>query len=164
MSVCLILQYTEISGKFRSAVVWYLTWFSIFALLQRWFLYHHLLAAFLLLTFLAQHFSANLVVVDYILRTDAYASQCINKARPALKCKGKCQMMRRMAEREKQSPVLPESPSSFKLNIWCQALHEETVSIYAQIPDTKPTWAEHRQNLLPIQTFAGIFHPPRLLA
>ncbi|MGB4769889.1 MAG: hypothetical protein WBP58_00420 [Chitinophagaceae bacterium] len=131
--------------------------------MQRWFSYHHLLGAFLLLAFLAQHFSANLIVIDYILRTDAYASQCLNKARPALKCKGKCQMMRKMAEQEKQSPVLPESPTSFKLNIWCQALHEEVICIDPPILSAEPAWAQHRQYLIPTQTCLGIFHPPRLM-
>jgi hypothetical protein len=138
--------------------------FSIFAPLQKRFPYHHFFAAFLLFAFLAQHFSANLIVVDYVLRTEAYAKQCINKAKPAMMCKGKCQMMRKMAEQEKQSPVLPESFSSFKLNIWCQVLHEEYVPVLAMIPDTKPTWAQHRQNLRPTQTCSGIFHPPRLVA
>lgn len=116
-----------------------------------------------MLTFLAQHFSASLVVMDYILRTEAYARQCINKSRPALQCKGKCQMMRKMAEQEKQSPVMPESPSAAKLNIWCQALHEDKVFINALMPVTTPVWIQLRQTLMPTQTYYGIFHPPRLL-
>jgi hypothetical protein len=118
----------------------------------------------LLFAFLAQHFSANLIVVDYVLRTEAYAKQCINKAKPAMKCKGKCQMMLKMTEQEKQSPVLPESFSSFRLNIWCQVLHEESVAIHVMIPDIQSAWAQYRQILLPTQTYSGIFHPPRLVA
>jgi hypothetical protein len=131
--------------------------------LPRGFTYRYCFAAFLLFAFLAQHFSAGLILVDYVLRTDAYARQCINKERPALKCKGKCQMMRKMAEQEKQSPALPDSPS-LKLNIWCQVLHEENALFYGIITDASLAWAPQKPGSLPTQDYTGVFHPPRLVA
>jgi hypothetical protein len=35
-------------------------------------------------------------MVDYRLRQDNYRQNCVNKARAALKCDGKCQVMKRM--------------------------------------------------------------------
>jgi hypothetical protein len=132
--------------------------------LQRGFSYHYFFAAFLLFAFLAQHFSAGFIMVDYVLRTEAYAKYCINKAKPAMQCKGKCQMMRKMAEQEKQSPMLPESPSAFKLNIWCQAMDELHAFSYPLTFDPPRIWAQQQQASFPPQSCSGVFHPPRLVA
>lgn len=102
-------------------------------------------------------------MVDYVLRTEAYARNCVNKAKPMLQCKGKCQMMRKMAAQEQQNPAMPETPS-IKLNIWCQLLHEEVAGIYALGTDASVAWAQHRKDLIPSRSCPGIFHPPRLVA
>ena len=103
-------------------------------------------------------------MVDYVLRTEAYAKYCINKAKPTMQCKGKCQMMRKMAEQEKQSPMLPESPSASKLNIWCQAMHELHAFSYPPTLDPSKIWTHQQQASLPHQCVSGVFHPPRLVA
>lgn len=137
--------------------------FSIFAMLPRYFTYHHIVAAFLLFAFLAQHFSANLIVVDYVVRTEAYARYCVNKAKPQLHCKGKCQMMRKMAEQEKKSPALPEAPS-VKLNIWCHVLHDEYTCLPPMESKVSLSWLQQRKDFIPSPSGSAIFHPPRLVA
>jgi hypothetical protein len=42
-------------------------------------------------------------MLDYYANTNAYARNCINKARPAMHCNGKCQMMKKILEAEKKN-------------------------------------------------------------
>ena len=61
---------------------------------------------FLLLSFTAQTFGQAFIVFDYYLNKAGYAKQCENKARPQLRCSGKCQMAKKLKaeeENEKQN-------------------------------------------------------------
>lgn len=60
------------------------------------------MAIALLVAFTAQTFQQAFIVADYYVRTAAYARDCENKARPAMKCHGKCQMMKRLKAEEKK--------------------------------------------------------------
>jgi len=54
-----------------------------------------------------------LPVVDYIINYD-YISKvlCVNKAKPELKCNGKCQLMKNLAKAaEEEKPISPEKKS-----------------------------------------------------
>ena len=63
-----------------------------------------ILVPILLLLMLAQSFSKWIVVMEYNLNKDFIAKNlCINKSRPKMHCNGKCQMMKRLAEEEKQN-------------------------------------------------------------
>ncbi len=66
------------------------------------FMFKRITALVFLLTFAAQSFSAPFIVLDYYAHTDAYARNCINKARPKMHCNGKCQVMKKMKEAEKK--------------------------------------------------------------
>jgi hypothetical protein len=65
-------------------------------------MFRRITALVLLTAFVAQTFSAPFVLLDYYANTAAYAKNCINKARPKLHCNGKCQVMKKMKEEEKQ--------------------------------------------------------------
>lgn len=56
----------------------------------------------LLAAFVAQVFTGQLIRLDYMVNTGAYAKNCENKARPKLHCNGKCQMMKKLKEAEKK--------------------------------------------------------------
>lgn len=63
-----------------------------------------ILVPVLMILVLSQTFSSWLVVFEYNLNKDFIAQKlCINKAKPKLNCNGKCQMMKRLAEEEKQN-------------------------------------------------------------
>lgn len=63
-----------------------------------------ILVPVLLILMLMQTFSSWLVVFEYNLNKDFITQKlCINKAKPKLNCNGKCQMMKRLAEEEKQN-------------------------------------------------------------
>ncbi len=59
-------------------------------------------AALLLMAFVVQTFSGAFVLVDYFTNTKAYAKNCVNKARPAMRCNGKCQMMKKWRAEQQQ--------------------------------------------------------------
>lgn len=62
----------------------------------------------LLFAMLSQTFSKAVMVTSYYANTGAYAKNCVNKARPAMHCNGKCQLMKKMKQEEngdRQSPV-----------------------------------------------------------
>lgn len=50
--------------------------------------------------FAAQSFGAVWLCVDYKINLEKYAKKCINKARPMLKCNGKCQLAKKIREEE----------------------------------------------------------------
>jgi len=66
-----------------------------------------IVAAILLLAFFGQIFSQGFLYIDYLVDKAAYEKKCINKARPQLKCHGKCQLMKIIEEREKKERGLP---------------------------------------------------------
>ncbi len=85
-------------------------------------LYHRFFATVLLIALGMQSFSKNMILADYYMNTSAYAKDCVNKSKPKMRCKGKCQMMKKMQEQEKKeqeqserkSELNPESPLSSK--------------------------------------------------
>ncbi len=67
------------------------------------FTIHKQIAAFIFIAaFFTQIFSRGLIVADYYTNKTVYAKNCINKARPTLRCNGKCQMMKKMQEEERK--------------------------------------------------------------
>jgi hypothetical protein len=57
----------------------------------------------LILLIMTQTFSKWVMIADYNINRDYIANNlCENKAKPALKCKGKCQLMKKMAAEENQ--------------------------------------------------------------
>lgn len=53
-------------------------------------------------SFLTHTIGNGFFVVDYYLNTAKYEQNCINKARPKLKCKGRCQLMKKIQEQEEK--------------------------------------------------------------
>ncbi|HJW15675.1 MAG TPA: hypothetical protein VJ499_01065 [Flavisolibacter sp.] len=64
-----------------------------------------ILAAILLsLVILLQSFSKWIIMADYEINKNYISKNlCINKKRPKLHCNGKCQLMKKLAEEEKQN-------------------------------------------------------------
>ncbi len=65
-------------------------------------------AILLIIAFIAQTFSGGLVMLNYYTNTAAFAKNCENKARPKMHCNGKCQMMKKLKQEEKQDQQNPE--------------------------------------------------------
>lgn len=70
---------------------------------KKWTILKYFVGGTWLLVLVLQVFSKPLLVADYYLQTQTYLAKCINKAKPQLKCKGKCQLMMKMAEDQKKN-------------------------------------------------------------
>jgi hypothetical protein len=79
-------------------------------------MFKQLTAIFLMLAFAVQTFNRAVIVVDYYANTAAYAKNCINKARPAMHCNGKCQVMKKIQEEEKKDQENAERKDAGKGN------------------------------------------------
>ena len=99
-------------------------------------------------------------MVDYYMNTSAYAKNCENKARPILKCNGKCQMAKKIMEEQKKDEQAPERKFENKNQvIWFK-------SYFASLSFQNSTFNNIYNLYLvrpepPVHVFA-IFHPPCL--
>ena len=120
-----------------------------------------ILVPILMILILTQTFSKWLVVLEYSINKDFITEKlCVNKARPQLKCKGKCQMMKRLAEEEKQNSSNTTNSTS-KINIQETLFTTETYEPSIQLLTTFTT--VHNEEP-PVWIHQGpsypIFHPP----
>ncbi len=114
-----------------------------------------------ILAFFTQIFSRGLIIADYYSNKVAYAKDCINKARPALRCNGKCQMMKKMQEEEKkdkeneqrksQNEILVLSSKSFFASFVLPNF--PTIFISTLFPRKESIFSNYTLE---------IFHPPQL--
>lgn len=124
--------------------------------------YQRLFSLFLLLAFFIQTFSTSWVLADYYTNTGKYAADCENKQKPELKCKGKCQMMKKIKEEEQKDNDNPERKAETKAE----------TSVYfrsakALIPafdlESKgiPRYFSYTEGSI-LHRSTSVFHPPRM--
>jgi hypothetical protein len=77
-------------------------------------IYRQLTAFIVLAVFLVQSLNKSFIIADYYVHTVKYEKNCGNKARPQLKCHGKCQMMKKLKQEEKKDQETPERKSENK--------------------------------------------------
>jgi hypothetical protein len=112
---------------------------------------------------LTQTFSKWMVVLEYSLNKEFIAQKlCENKAKPKLHCNGKCQMMKRLAEEEKQNSSSTTN-HTFKINIPEVLFSNNTdqltipsLSLSASSYNEEPPVFIHNAPSSPV------FHPPAL--
>ena len=123
--------------------------------------YKQITAFIFLAAFLAQTFSKAIVIADYYANTAAYAKNCVNKARPALKCHGKCQAMKKLARQEKQEQENPERKTSGKNEVLVSSKSFfATVSLLpAAVISSKKLYSV--TDGISIGCHLEIFHPPQ---
>lgn len=116
------------------------------------------IAFLLLLAFFTSTFSRLFVVADYYVNTERYYKNCENKAKPQLKCNGKCQMTKKVQEEEKKEQKNP----GFKLD-----LKSEICTIYSFVLSQSflPVTIDQEYSLCHIPAIKNgfdsrIFHPP----
>ena len=72
---------------------------------------------------MAQSFDRVLIVADYFTRTSSYAKNCENKKKPQMHCQGKCQMMKKLEQQEKDNQSFPERRMENKQEVLdCEAV------------------------------------------
>lgn len=102
-------------------------------------------------------------VFDYIVNYDYIAKElCINKAKPELKCNGKCHLMKELAKAsEDEKPISTDKKDHSKHEIevlFCQELHPiALLQIYFH-NNALPT--NNYSNLYFHLNGCAVFHPP----
>jgi hypothetical protein len=110
--------------------------------------------------FIGQSFNKPFIVMDYYANNAAYLKACVNKAKPKMNCKGKCQMMKKLQEEEKKEQQLPDRNPDTKTEIFCKdnfSFHIETPSVLISSID----FSFEKNAALSSMTYS-IFHPPQV--
>ena len=111
----------------------------------------------LLLAFVAQTFSKTFIVAGYYANTAAYAKNCENKAKPKMNCNGKCQVMKKLQQEEKQDKQNPDRKTDNKEEVLSSKTFFTT--LHCSIPAIKtlyPLLDGSKAAEMP----RSIFHPP----
>jgi hypothetical protein len=103
-------------------------------------------------------------VVEYIINYDYIAKVlCENKAKPVLKCNGKCHLMKQLAkESESEKPISSSKKMTQEVEVlFCQTTSFETDFSYYY----EPNFNEINPNYFNFYSFLDvnkIFHPPTI--
>ena len=118
-------------------------------------------ATILLISFLGQSFNQGWYYVGYLIQKEEYMKRCVNKARPQLRCNGKCQLMQKIKEQEErdrgQAPEL-------KLAAKPDALSSKSFFLVSIPVISLPAADRPRPRQLgsPVDQSFDIFHPPNI--
>lgn len=113
---------------------------------------------FLLMTaFALQTFSQYIIAAEYRINTAAFAKNCINKAKPILKCKGKCQMMKKMQEEQKEKETAQKKGVETNTSISSKSFFCNTVIILPSMLKNQFPQISYSATSAHLQE---IFHPP----
>ena len=108
---------------------------------------------------MAQTFSGGLVMLNYYTNTGVFAKNCENKARPKMHCNGKCQMMKKLKQQEKQDQQNPERKTENKIQVLSsKSFYFSSVEAFA-IAVFKATPIEKNYPVKDISY--SFFHPPQ---
>ena len=115
----------------------------------------------LLIAFAIQSFHKGGIVIDYYTNTSAYAKNCVNKAKPVLKCAGTCQMAKKILEQQNKDEQAPERKMENKFQSLWYRTYFASLSHHHSI-------AKVSYNSCSINPGAStdpdsIFHPPCLI-
>jgi len=114
----------------------------------------------LILLVLSQSFSNWVVVVAWKMNRDYIAKNlCVNRTRPQLKCGGKCVLMKRLAEKEKEE----QRQATPQLNIPVIVLSSKTFFVNTISPEIDSPVVAHTDNRFakPVDRSLPFFQPPR---
>lgn len=100
-------------------------------------------------------------VVEYIVNYDYIAKVlCENKAKPALKCNGKCHLMKQLAkESESEKPLFPNKKAPQEVEVlFYQNIDFQCCNVFPVAVATSTT--SNCINLYSFEEINVIFHPP----
>lgn len=119
-----------------------------------------LAVSILMLLVLLQTFSKYVLMAEYTINKDYIAKNlCENKARPTLHCNGKCQLMKKMAEEEKQNSSNPNSTGKIQIGD-ILFTHKIQVPSIAHLSKEKEKFNDEFVTTIPSTHLTSIFHPP----
>ena len=123
--------------------------------------YTSLAVLLLLVAVMLQSFNKGLLIADYYSNTAMYAKNCENILKPQLKCKGKCQMIKKITQEEKEQKQNPgrNSENKYESQVSFFSHYEEMI-----VPQIKEILTN---SIVPyslghaIDRSFAIFHPPQ---
>jgi len=118
-----------------------------------------IIASIILLAFVAQTFSAQVIQLNYYMNTATFAKNCENKARPKMHCNGKCQVMKKMQEEEKKDQQVPERKSANKNEVLSSKSFFCSIVFNSIIVEND---FPRRSIPAPVDRSASVFHPPQV--
>ena len=120
---------------------------------------NQLTAFVFLLSFALQTFSKALIVVGYFADNSVYAQHCENKAKPKMRCAGKCQMMKKLHSEEKKDDQYPQRRAENKDET---TLSSKSFFCILSIPEKKLPPAIYVEPAAgkEIKIPRSVFHPP----
>ena len=108
-----------------------------------------------------------LPVVDYVVNYD-YISKvlCENKAKPEIRCNGKCHLMKELAKAsEDEKPINSDKKTNFTQEIELLFCNEVTETNFIQIYfHNKTSVADNYANLYFHTVSCSVFHPPTIIS
>ena len=115
-------------------------------------------ASILFLAFSVQSFAGPFFLLDYFVNTAAYAKNCVNKAKPKMHCNGKCQVMKKIQEEQKQDQQNSERKSENKVPVLSSRSFFTTVIIPLTAAHTLFSYSMTGN---PVDRTVAVFHPPQ---
>ncbi|MCX6206222.1 MAG: hypothetical protein NTZ19_08230 [Bacteroidetes bacterium] len=115
------------------------------------------LACLLIIAFFAQTFSKGLIIANYYTNTQAYAKNCINKAKPKMHCNGKCQMMKKLKTEENKDRQNPDRKNEVKTDLLYFAQIKQQIAYQTILNKKVFPLVQYK---LTQDISADFFHPP----
>lgn len=114
----------------------------------------------LFIAFFAQTFSKTIMVADYFIYNQTYLQNCENKANPVLKCKGKCQLSKKIKQEEKQEQNNPERKMENKNEVLSSKSFFSSTASVINLELCLKKIAFYQSSTLASVSF-DFFHPPQ---
>ena len=111
----------------------------------------------ILVAFLTQTFRQTAIIGGYYADNQAYAKNCINKAKPQLHCNGKCQLMKKLKQEEKKDQQNPERRGNGKENVLSS---KSFFAVVSMINLSFINSYSYYHSAIPVSRAADFFHPP----
>ena len=110
---------------------------------------------------LLQTFSREVLVVDFTLhRAVITARFCVNKARPQLRCDGKCYFAKQLKKQEQRESKAP-NPLKEKLEMLPLAFSSFVPMAAARWASAPRSYGRYQPAQVPASAMRGIFRPPQ---
>lgn len=117
----------------------------------------------MVLLVLFQAFSKWVIMAEYTINQEYIAKNlCENKARPRLHCNGKCQLMKKLAEEEKQNSSNSNTGSNVKMSD-ILFTHEIQTLCITNLPEEKTMFNSELILSKSSAHLSSIFHPPAIV-
>lgn len=111
----------------------------------------------LLISFVAQSMNRSVILIDYMFNTASFEKNCINKAKPALNCHGKCQVSKQMQKQEEKEKTQQVNAAKADLVLSSRSFFAGAPAVFKPLLVTNHTEFDSGN---PVHRSFEIFHPP----